>query len=1071
VLFRSSDLLDRPASDATRDLARSLFARVLDTPGGLRIMTIHAFCQALLRRFPLEAQVAPHFELLDDRGAEELMGEARDAMLQAADAETSPDLARALAEVSAKVNEQDFADLLGALIRARGRIAGLMQREGGLSGLIAATRSRLALAPEDTEAGLRAAGVGDAAFDAPALRRAAAALLEGTEKTDRPRGQALADWLAGDPEARARGLEAYADLFLTKGAVRKNLATKGVLAAMPDCASILGSEALRVQALMLRLKAARLADSTAALLALGADMIERFRILKENKAGLDYEDLVLAARALLETPGIAPWVLFKLDGGIDHILVDEAQDTSPAQWKLVELLAEEFFVGDSARPGPRTVFAVGDVKQSIFSFQGADPAAFVAMRRHFDARLAASRGELAVVPLTISFRSTRAVLAAVDAVFARPEAAAGVGLDGEPIAHQAARLGQAGRVELWPLAEPLPREEEPEWRPARERRAGDSPRERLAKLIARRIKAMLERREPLESRGRPVRPGDFLILVRHRDALVDALVRELKTLEVPVAGIDRIRLTEQLAVMDLIAFGQFLLLPEDDLNLAVLLKSPLCGWSEEALFDLAHGRDGSLWAALAGRAELASTRDFLAGFLGKADLLAPYELYADLLSRAGGRAKLLGRLGPESDDPIAEFMALALAYERDHLPSLQGFLHWLTRDEVEIKRESEPAGPGLVRVMTVHGAKGLQAPIVFLPDTLYQSRQAARLLWVEPGMGELLLWSPRVEDDEDLAGQARAAAKAKIAEEERRLLYVAMTRAEDRLYVCGWRGDRAAAEGCWYQLIAEGLADLAGQAPFDSRPELEDGGWTGEALVLADPQEALPSPDAGRARGTRPVTGVEAPWLDLPPPPEPLPARPLAPSRLGEEPPVLAPLQGRDDLRFRRGKLIHRLLQSLPDLAPGQRPDAAARFLAARAAELPPAARGEIAAEVLALLDDPEFAPLFGPGSRAEAPVVGELGAGSTGLETPPGGSIVLSGQIDRLLVTAEEVLLVDFKTNRPAPSTPAETPEPYLRQMAAYRAALGRIYPGKTIRSAIIWTEGPRLMALPGPLLDRYMP
>ena len=456
---------------------------------------------------------------------------------------------------------------------------------------------------------------------------------------------------------------AYASAFLTdEGKIRNRLATKGAIAALPEAVEILDAEARRLLDLISRLKAARLAESSAAILTLGAEMIERYARLKESHAALDYEDLVLAARRLLETPGIAPWVLFKLDGGIDHILVDEAQDTNPAQWRIIELLAEEFFVGEGARPGPRTVFAVGDVKQSIFSFQGADPEAFVAMRRHFDRRLASLGSVLEEVPLTISFRSTEAVLAAVDAIFAQAPAQAGVSLDGRPIAHQAARLGQAGHVELWPLAEPQPREPDPDWRPPRERRAGDSPRERLAKLIARRIKAMLEQGELLESRGRPVRPGDFLILLRHRDELVDALVRELKGLQVPVAGIDRMRLTEQLAVRDLIAFGQFLLLPEDDFNLAVLLKSPLLGWSEEDLFALAHDRKGSLWEALRGREEFAGSQALLAEFLGKVDYLAPYELYADLLGRQGGRLKLLRRLGPEAGDPIAEFMALALAY-------------------------------------------------------------------------------------------------------------------------------------------------------------------------------------------------------------------------------------------------------------------------------------------------------------------------------------------------------------------------------------------------------------------------
>jgi len=1061
------DLLGRTASDAERDLARSLFARVLDTPGGLRIMTIHAFCQSLLRRFPLEAGIAPHFELIDERGSEELLAEARDAMLQEAGNKEGLDLARALAVVSSRVNEQDFAELLAGLIRARGRIVKLIERQGDLAQLIATTRAAVGLRPEEDETSICSAGVAEAAYDGPALRRAAKALARGSEKTDQPRGEKITVWLDAGPTERIDELDAYSGAFLTnEGELLKRLATKPVTALMPDILEVLTAEGQRVIDLLARRRAARLAESTAALLTLGDEMIRRYTVLKESHVALDYEDLVLAARRLLETPGIAPWVLFKLDGGIDHILVDEAQDTSPVQWQIVALLAEEFFVGEGARPGPRTVFAVGDVKQSIFSFQGADPAEFQAMRLHFQRRLEALEKRLEIVPLTVSFRSTEAVLDAVDAVFAQAGAQAGVSLDGEPILHQAARMGQAGHVELWPLAEPLPRAPDPEWRPPRERRAGDSPRERLAKLIARRIEAMLERGEILESRDRPVRPGDFLILVRHRDELVDALVRELKTLQVPVAGIDRMRLTEQLAVMDLVAFGQFLLLPEDDFNLAVLLKSPLFDWSEEQLFSLAHGRKGSLWEELRRRAQdpetpYAETDAALAGFLARADFLPPYELYAELLGRHGGRLKLLGRLGPEASDPVSEFMSLALAYEREHLPSLQGFLHWLVHDEVEIKRESEPAGPGLVRIMTVHGAKGLQAPIVFLPDTLYRPNQPTRRLWVRPGADELLLWSPRVDDDEALALDARNEVKAKIAEEERRLLYVALTRAEDRLYISGWRGERQPAEGTWYELIRDGLAAKAESAPFDSVPELgPEAGWQGESLVLGQPQTAPPERDQGRHRGTQPVAAPREAWSSLPPPPEPLPQRPLAPSRLAEEPGVLAPLQGKADIRFRRGRLIHRLLQTLPDLPPASRAEAARKYLASRAPDLAPELRQEMAAETLGLIAHPDFAPLFGPGSRAEAPLVGELE-----------GGLALAGQIDRLLVTETEVLLVDFKTNRPAPRTPAETPEPYLRQMAAYRQALGKIYPGKSIRSALVWTEGPRLMELPGGLLDRYLP
>jgi ATP-dependent helicase/nuclease subunit A len=1058
-----TELLGRAPSDEQRDLARRLFARVLDTPGGMRILTIHAFCQSLLRRFPIEAGVAPHFELLDDRRSEELLLEARDELLAAAAGGENEEFTWALDHVSERVNEQDFADLLRGLVGARSRIQAMLLPYGGFDATLQALRIRLNLAAGETHESIRAAGVTDNVLDTANLRLATNALLAGG-KTDQERGQRIAGFLAANNVDRSIRLDLYAKAFLTdKGKIYTYLASAKAVKALPAALTILQREADRVVTLLDRLRASDLLESTRALLTLAIEILRRYQEIKEANVALDYEDLILKSGDLLSRPGVAPWVLFKLDGGIDHILVDEAQDTNPAQWEVIKALAEEFFVGEGVSRAQRTIFAVGDVKQSIFSFQGADPGALGKVRAHFDARLAALSAELEDVPLTISFRSAAAVLQAVDAVFARDAARKGVALDGRVIEHQAARVGQAGRVELWPMAEPLPREEEAEWRPPRERRSGDSPRERLARLIARRIKAMIDGGEILESRGRPVRPGDFLVLVRHRDALVESLVRELKTLNVPVAGHDRMRLGEQIAVMDLMAFGRFLLLPEDDLNLAVLLKSPLLGLDEEALFSLAARREErTLWAELQGRSEFAQARRFLGEALSRADFMPPYELYADLLGRLDGRRKLLGRLGPDAADPIDEFMNLALAYEAEHVPSLQGFLHWLERDDIEIKREGEPGGPGLVRIMTVHGAKGLQAPIVFLPDTVYLPNYAIRLLWLgedEDGR-DLLGWLPRVGDDDAVASAARAIAKGAGEDEGRRLLYVALTRAEDRLYICGWRGDKKAPADCWYETIRAGLATIAQPTSFDSSAELGEGGWTGEGLLHAGTQSGAPKTDEERRRGTLPMHRALPGWLRQPPPPEPTPSRPLSPSRLGEEPPVLSPLSSGNDRQYRRGRLIHRLLQTLPDLPEPERPAAAKRFLANRGSELSGDEQGEIGAETLRLLAEPGFAALFGPGSRAEAPIVGELGDGR-----------VISGQIDRLLVTPSEVLIVDYKTNRPAPRTVAETAQPYLRQMAAYRAALGKIYPGKTIRCALLWTESPRLMALPDALLDGLAP
>jgi len=1064
--------------------ARRLFARVLDAPGGMKIQTIHAFCQALLRRFPLEAGIAPHFEVLDDRSAAELLQAAREEVLGRARGGADPRLAAALATVTAQASEGTFTELLQSLLAERGRLVQLLDRHGGLDGLVAAIRDALGLAPGESYDGLLAAACEDGALDLLGLRLAVEALLRGS-KTDRQRGDGIAAWLA-EPDRRTKGFALYRDLFLAQGKgatafkARERLVTAACEAASPGVKSVLESEAQRLLALCERLNAATLAEATAALLALGAAVLEAYRRHKEARALLDYDDLVLATRDLLRRPGVAPWVLFKLDGGLDHILIDEAQDTNPDQWQVVQALAEEFFAGEGARQELRTVFAVGDPKQSIYSFQRADPAAFEAMRRHFRARVQDARAEWAEVPLNISFRSTAAVLSAVDAVFASAEAQAGVALDGQPIVHQPYRRGQAGLVELWPPAEPRDPEDLEPWDPPVGRRPGDSPRGRLARLIAAHIEGMIASGDKLRSRDRPVQPGDVMVLVRRRDAFVEELVRELKQRQVPVAGVDRMRLTDQIAVMDLMALGQFLLLPEDDLTLATVLKGPLIGLDEEALFRLAHARgDRSLWSELRHRAgeeeAFARAHAFLADLLAAADYVPPYELYADLLGRLGGRRALLSRLGPEAADPIDEFMNLALLYEQSHAPSLQGFLHWFAVGEVEVKRDLEQDLRGQVRIMTVHGAKGLQAPIVFLPDTMQMPNHTARLLWCEGrsssgrrGTGDefpLPLWSPRTSCDEAVARAARDRQRTAEACEYRRLLYVALTRAEDRLYICGWRGRQAPRDGCWYNLIRAGLATVAEEAEFDCTGILgPTDGWRGRLLRLSDPQLAVP--DARTAAPPEPAAPPTPPpgWFRTAAPEEPQPWRPLAPSRPSEEEPAVRPPLGEDDgLRFRRGRLIHRLLETLPDIPAAARAAACRRFLARPTHELSEAQQEEIAAEVLRILDDPAFGPLFGPGSRAEVMVVGEV-RGENGVE-------ILSGRIDRLLVTESAVLIVDYKTNRPPPETPAEVPAIYLRQMACYRAALSKIYPEKPIECVLLWTDGPRLMPLPAEWLDRYRP
>lgn len=1035
-----------------KERARQLFAQVLDAPGGLQISTLHAFCQSLLRRFPLEARVAPHFTLLDERDSREALDDALEQTVGMARDGADPDLAAALHLLTARVHETNFSDLMSALVAAGSKLKRMIEAHGDVAHATRAVHRKLGLEPGETEAAIIAPACRDDAFAGEGLRHAAAAMAGGS-KTDQERGAGISAWLAA-PAARAASFEAYAKNFLTeRDEIRNSLATKKIL-ALPGVAESLQAEAARVLAVIMRIKAARVAAGTAALLRIGDHVLKRYEDDKERRGALDYDDLIQLTRHLLARDGIAAWVLYKLDGGIEHILIDEAQDTNPDQWDIVAPIRAEFFSGQGRHEEhavtPRTVFAVGDRKQSIYSFQGAAPEAFDHVHAETRTQVHDAGALWSDVTMNVSFRSTPAVLGCVNAVFQQPLARDGVAAPDEDITHLPARQNDAGLVEVWPLIEPQTGDETPSWKPPVERRGSDSPPNRLAAEIAARIRRMIDTGEMLESKGRAIRPGDIMVLVRRRTGFVEELVRQLKRREVAVAGVDRMVLTDQIAIMDLMALGQFLLLPQDDLTLATVLKGPLVGLTEDELFILAHNRGPKhLWDVLSIHAGTATpfgaAHKLLADLLARTDFLTPAALYGHILVALGGRRKLLARLGIDADDPIDEFMNLAIAYQQNHAPSLQGFLHWLAAGDIEIKRDLDQGGGDAVRVITVHGSKGLEAPIVFLPDTAQVPTMRNQLLWTDDKT-PLLLWCSRTKDLDPISTNFREAAKNAQDREYHRLLYVAMTRAADRLYVCGWKTKRPVKlEESWYTLIKSGLEAL---------PQTER---DGEILRLSS-QQTGDIKASGEVRAVENTAPLPA-WMLAPPPPEESPARPLAPSRvLLPDPAALSPLKDDGKARYQRGIIIHRLLQGLPDIAPARRRAAATAFVQRPAWGLDAAMQEAIVAETLTVLDTPAFAPLFAAGSQAEVSVTGLI------------GGYAVSGQVDRLAVTAADVWIIDYKTNRPPPREAAKVDPAYIFQMATYRAALKAIYPERAVRSVLLWTDGPFVMELPSAAMDAIL-
>jgi ATP-dependent helicase/nuclease subunit A len=1034
------DRLGRAAEAGELRHARTLFAQVIDAPGSLRIQTIHSFCEGLLKRFPVESGVPPHFSVADEGTGKELLHHAREILI--ADSAADPVLAEALKILSTWATEGGFRTAIDALLADRRRLRRLLDaKDGNVAAAVADLYGALGVAPGETRDAAFAAH--RATADIAALSRAVAALESG-KVTDKEIAASLKAALQAS--LPAAGIDDWIAAFKTKtGDSRKKLVTKDVEAAHPGTGAALLAEQRRVEALHDRLLAIMTAEPSAALLRLGAALFDRYDRLKKSRALLDYDDLILRAVALLK--GTTPWVQYKLDGGIDHVLVDEAQDTAPEQWEAVGALIDEFFAGAGARESrpPRSVFVVGDEKQSIFSFQGADLATFERTRAAFQAKVGQRWAE---VPLEVSFRSAPAVLDAVDHVFSVPDNRDGVVSGARTLMHRARRAGAGGRVELWEPMLTTPSDPPSEWDAPVDYLSTEHPSVRLAARIALTVKGWIGT-EDLPARGRKVRAGDVLVLVRRRNRFFDACVRAFKDADVAVAGADRMVLVDQIAVMDLLSLARFCLLPADDLSLAEILKSPLYGFDDDDLFALAWRRKRHLWATLRARADerpkWRTACDELTDMLSRADFVAPYELYAGLLNARDGRRRMLARLGPDAADPLDEFLAACLSYERAGVPSLQGFLAWFESGATDLKRDMEQ-GRDEVRVMTVHGAKGLEADIVFLPDTCTPPGMRGSVVWA----GGLPLWPPRGTSNQTLVSAARAESSARELAEYRRLLYVAMTRARDRLYVCGWAGDKGIGAGSWYARAAPALQTHPQAVEIDT-PD-------GKVWRIEQPTREVDGraeADAGKV-----VAAPLPSWArDKTAPAEPSPPRPLAPSRPEGEPAVASPLGTGEGFAFLRGKLIHRLLQTLPDLATGARADAARRLLSRPAYGLTPAQVDELAGETLAVLAHPEFAAAFdGPG-LAEAAVVASIGGRA------------LSGRIDRLVVRDEAVYVIDFKTNRPPPEDVSGVAPVYLAQLAAYRAALAPLFAGRAIRCALLWTHAPRLMPIPPELLDRHAP
>ncbi len=1056
-LARELTELDGTTPSASRiNAARRLFARAVETPGGLKIQTIHAFCERVLHIFPFEANVPAGFVVLDDKAQKDRLAAARLRIIGGTST-SDPALALALTDVIDITDEKGFEQILDTALPHRHDLQNIIKQKGSIAALTKEIRAALGLAPDETLEDVNTALYAER-LSTPITQDMIGALRAHGIKTDLKLAERLAQSLH---LPRGETWEAlYLDLFLTKDfepRVAAKAITNSVNNARPDIRVQFVEEQQRILPLLDRRKAHEAVERTESLLLVTHAVARLYEAEKTQAGALDFDDLIARTRALLERTS-ARWVLYKLDRGIDHLLVDEAQDTSPAQWDILKALTDEFHSGEGARPQNRSVFAVGDPKQSIYSFQGAEPDAFFESRAHFQKRVQAD-GRSAFYPeeLTVSFRSAPDVLKAVDAIFSEPHRFRGLEREARPTIHESQRRNAPGRVELWPLIEPIEVTRTESWTAPLDEPGAASPPVRLARAVAQHIKGLVaphsaERLVDDDGKPRRIKPGDILILVRSRSVFFETVIRALKEEHLPVAGADRLLLQGHIAAMDLMVLGEAMLTPDDDLALATLLKSPLIGLDDDALIRLAPERAGSLADALdqiKNDRALEEARDKIARLREAAHQLHPFAFYAFVLGPFGGRRAMRARFGPEAEDAMDEFLRLALDHEQKQAPSLRVFLAEFRASTLAIKRDMD-AERDEIRVMTVHGAKGLEAPIIYLPDTAGAAVDARRLDPIfDLGRGTdafIPVWSPSKATDSERLATARREAIMREEDEHRRLLYVALTRPRDRLYIAGTTVKGKRRDGNWYDMIAEGL-----------NPHLVD--VTDETAPAG--ARRLASGEMPKGDTTR-NTALSAPaplpsWLFQDATPERPSQPPLRPSNAldaAERPDRPETLSANQEAR-RRGILIHALLERLPRIETASRADVALTWLAAKAGDLPSADREAIAKDAMALMELPALGPLFGPEARAEVPISGTL----TGND---GTARRVSGQIDRLAITADAVFIADFKTTARPATRLEEIDEKTLTQLAVYQALLAALDPSKPIKTLVIYTATQAIFEIP---------
>ncbi len=1032
--------------------ARNLFVSILDDFEGIKINTIHAFCQGLMARFPLESEIKPNFSIIDSQIENKLLLQAKDMLLK--EALTNESLKQKIQSISSNLNEEGFLDIILELINKRSDLESTIEELSGLNNLNNILLLIFNSKDKDKEIiyNLINNPDQDSNFNVKSLKEIANIAKDSDKISDKNYYNSTINYLKNPNEDNFA--EYINGFFTQKKEARKNIITKFVSIKYENASQIIKLESDRLASIIEEINSFYIANLTIDLLEIANKMLQFYSNLKNSNNYLDYSDLISKSVKLLNNKENSQWIKYKLDGAIEHILVDESQDTNNNQWQIIKAVSDDFFNENKTEEGQkRTIFIVGDNKQSIYSFQGADPGIFSNVFSYYQNKLKLANQEISNISLNNSFRSRRNILKLVDNIFQNEKYKKAI----SPInmvKHNPIKIQENGKVELWPIINVKKKKEEYKndfsWKINVRPSNTLNSKELLAKLIAKKIKSWIVTKKIIKSENRVIQPRDIMILIKNRtNNLGNLIIENLQKEGIAVNGGDKIELFNNILIKDLLTIARFLLLPEDDLNLATLLKSPLLEISEEDLFELCQVKNQKeiyLFQALklSKKPNIIKALEFLSDMENfyQRNTYEIYLLFLHILENKNKKAKIIAHFGEESKEIIHQFLNLCINFEESDSIGLESFISDIDNSSLRINIDSINNEFNQVKITTIHSAKGLESKIIILADSFHSHIQKYgsnknKILWLNKDNLKIPIY--KASKDSQLTNDIKKH-NLKIKEEEYlRLLYVAITRAEEEIYITGF-GENAT-DDCWYNLIKNyGLIEAkTKESDFRNLLNIKEDDFTqnNEILYFEDENQNTTNEITLKDNQENNQNYKIPDFLTKKAETE-LFQNIIYPSTIDKT--SYNNITQANNVNF--GNIIHKILELfIKKLKNNNILLKIEKHLNQHYKELESAEKKEILRQIKILSIDKKFEFLRINKLETEIPIFSNI------------DNQIISGKIDLLVIKQDEIIIIDYKSNKINKEEINEIAKKYQNQLELYRVIIQEIYPDKKIKSAIIWT------------------